>query len=374
MKLSTYIVTLKKGLTHRPGENTLVVPYKPGDAPGDFIGGGAMVLANGGRWTLREDTDTFLIALGPSSFTLTWYDLVRSIGDTDDISITLDIFCTLQGTSGGGIPPTRQIIAGPGLDGGGDLSTDVTLSLEPTGVTPGPYGDGLHIPRIVIDTLGRIGGISTVPVTGDGVGDVMSTRRILTTAPLMGGGDLSMDRTHYIQPGGIDVSLLGNDAVTTTKIQDGAVTGPKLADNAVGTVKLADDAVTNGKLANMAAATVKGRPLGAGAGDPVDLTQAQLQALVGAGMPSTTANKTNVAASITSVTLLAANTNRLGASIYNDSPAELLVSMGATASAASFSVDMLPGAYFEVPANYTGVISGIWAAATGNARVTEYVP
>jgi hypothetical protein len=35
---------------------------------------------------------------------------------------------------------------------------------------------------------------------------------------------------------------------------------------------------------------------------------------------------------------------------------------------------MLPGAYFEVPANYTGVISGIWAAATGNARVTEYVP
>jgi len=374
VKLSTYIVTLKKGITHEPGKNTLVVPYKPGDSSGDFVGGGAMLLANGGRLTLREDTDTFTIDFGATDFTLHWHDPVRSVGDTDDVGITLDIFSTLVGGSAGAVPDTREVIAGAGLDGGGPLSSDVILSLEPTGVPAGTYGDGLHIPRIVIDTLGRIGGISTVPVTGDGVGDVMSTRRILTTAPLMGGGDLSMDRTHYIQPGGIDVSLIGNDAVTTTKIQDGAVTGPKLADNAVGTVKLADDAVTNGKLANMAAATVKGRPLGAGAGDPVDLTQAQLQALVGAGMPSTTANKTNVAASITSVTLLAANISRLGASIYNDSPAELLVSMGATASATSFSVDMLPGAYFEVPANYTGVISGIWAAATGNARVTEYVP
>ena len=108
----------------------------------------------------------------------------------------------------------------------------------------------------------------------------------------------------------------------------------------------------------------------------MDLTQAQLQAIVGTlgTTPSTVANKTNVAASITSVTLLAANANRLGASIYNDSAAELLVSMGATASPTNFSVDMLPGAYFEVPASYTGVISGIWAAATGNARVTEYVP
>jgi len=357
MKLSTYIVTLKKGLTSRPGENTLVVPYKPGDASGDFVGGGAMVLANGGRWTLREDTDTFTIDFGTTDFTLHWHDPVRSIGDTDDIGITLDIFSTLSAGAGGGIPATREVIAGAGLDGGGPLVTDVILSLEPTGVPAGTYGDGLHIPRIVIDTLGRIGGISIVPVTGDGVGDVMSTRKILTSAPLTGGGDLSVDRTHSLMLGGIDVSYLANDAVSTLKIQDKAVTNPKLAD--------------------MAAATVKGRKTGAGPGVPQDLTQADLAAIIGStGGPTmaTTANKTNVPAAVASTVLLAANAVRLGASIYNDSPAELLVSMGATASASSFSVDMLPGAYFEVPANYTGVISGLWASATGNARVTEYVP
>ncbi|MFC5423055.1 hypothetical protein ACFPOB_26245 [Bosea eneae] len=44
-----------------------------------------------------------------------------------------------------------------------------------------------------------------------------------------------------------------------------------------------DDVVTNGKLANMAAATMKGRALGAGVGDPVDLTPAQVRAIVGQG-------------------------------------------------------------------------------------------
>jgi hypothetical protein len=292
--------------------------------------------------------------LGPTSFTLTWYDLTRSIGDTDDIGITLDLFATLVGGSAGAVPDTRQVIAGPGLDGGGPLSSDVTLSLEPTGVPVGIYGDALHVAAFQLDSLGRIVGAASIPI--DATGNVPSTRKIDTTAPLLGGGDLSVNRVHSIQTGGIDTSLLGNDSVTTTKILD--------------------KAVTNAKLADMAAATVKGRRNGAGPGVPQDLTQADLIAIIGSiGPPmATTANKTNVAAAVASTVLLAANAVRTGASIYNDSPAELIVSMGATASATNFSVDMLPGAYFEVPANYTGVISGLWAAATGFARVTEYVP
>lgn len=42
-----------------------------------------------------------------------------------------------------------------------------------------------------------------------------------------------------------------------------------------------DDAVTNAKLANMAQGTVKGRAAGAGTGDPVDLSVAQLKTLLG---------------------------------------------------------------------------------------------
>lgn len=79
----------------------------------------------------------------------------------------------------------------------------------------------------------------------------------------------------------------------------------------------------------------------------------------------------NVAGSAASVTLLAANVARLGATIFNDSTAILYVKFGTTASLTSFTVRMISNAYYEVPFRYTGRIDGIWASATGNARVTE---
>jgi hypothetical protein len=41
-----------------------------------------------------------------------------------------------------------------------------------------------------------------------------------------------------------------------------------------------DDAVTNAKLADMVQATIKGRAAGAGTGDPTDLTDAQVAAII----------------------------------------------------------------------------------------------
>ena len=92
------------------------------------------------------------------------------------------------------------------------------------------------------------------------------------------------------------------------------------------------------------------------------------------------ATLSNVAASITSVAVLAANPLRCGASIHNDSTSVLYLKMGATASSSSYTVKLEPGDHYELPiviggtqrAVYTGVIHGIWAAANGNARVTEY--
>lgn len=88
---------------------------------------------------------------------------------------------------------------------------------------------------------------------------------------------------------------------------------------------------------------------------------------------ASTATLTNVAASATSVTLDAANSARLGLTIFNDSTSALYVKLGATASATSFTVKMAGGAYWEMPPSpvYTGVIDGIWVTATGNARVTD---
>lgn len=87
-----------------------------------------------------------------------------------------------------------------------------------------------------------------------------------------------------------------------------------------------------------------------------------------------TSTLSNVGASVTSVPLLASNTGRRGASIYNDSAsAYLYVKHGATASLTSFTVRVRPNGLYELPgpAVWRGAIDGIWSAAVGTARITE---
>lgn len=87
-----------------------------------------------------------------------------------------------------------------------------------------------------------------------------------------------------------------------------------------------------------------------------------------------TSTTSNVASSITSVTLLAANAARRGAMIHNDSASVLYAKLGSAASATSFTVKLLAGDFYELPiVCYSGIITGIWVSADGAARVTEIV-
>lgn len=94
---------------------------------------------------------------------------------------------------------------------------------------------------------------------------------------------------------------------------------------------------------------------------------------------STSATATSVAASTTSVLLLAANENRKGVTLWNSSTALLRVEFAAPAPNTStfanvpYAVEIGAGDYYELPFNYTGTISGIWAAANGNCLVREFV-
>ena len=75
-----------------------------------------------------------------------------------------------------------------------------------------------------------------------------------------------------------------------------------------------------------------------------------------------------------STLLLASNSERKGAAIWNDSTAILYVLLASgTASATAASVKIEAGGYYETPPTYTGAIYGIWASdASGAARITEW--
>lgn len=92
-----------------------------------------------------------------------------------------------------------------------------------------------------------------------------------------------------------------------------------------------------------------------------------------AAEPLPSATTSNVAASASSTVVLAANTNANARTVFNDSTAVLYLKFGATASATSYTVQLAAGGFFEFPAPlYTGEVDGIWAAANGNARTTEW--
>lgn len=87
---------------------------------------------------------------------------------------------------------------------------------------------------------------------------------------------------------------------------------------------------------------------------------------------ATAVTGSNVSASASSVQLLAANTARVGATLYNDSASNCYVKLGTTASTTDFIVEMSPGGYYEVPYGYNGRIDGIWDTAVGSMRIGEF--
>lgn len=87
---------------------------------------------------------------------------------------------------------------------------------------------------------------------------------------------------------------------------------------------------------------------------------------------SATGTLSSVALATSSTTVLASNASRKGFIVYNDSLNILYLAFAATASTSAFSAKLQPGSAYNSDTLYTGIITGIASAASGNARVTEF--
>jgi len=91
-------------------------------------------------------------------------------------------------------------------------------------------------------------------------------------------------------------------------------------------------------------------------------------------VPAATGTITSPALAVASFTALAANTARKMATFYNDSTNTVYLALAAAASTTSYTVQIPPGGYYELPGDitvYTGAVTAISAVASGNLRVTE---
>ena len=76
---------------------------------------------------------------------------------------------------------------------------------------------------------------------------------------------------------------------------------------------------------------------------------------------SSGSTETNIAATTNDTTVLASNVSRTGASIFNGSANSLfLLLSNAVSSSSKFTITMSSNSYYELPAQYNGVVKGFW--------------
>lgn len=71
--------------------------------------------------------------------------------------------------------------------------------------------------------------------------------------------------------------------------------------------------------------------------------------------------------------ILLDSSHRIGALIYNSTNKTLYVCFADKASAIEYASLLLPGGQWEIPASYTGTVSGVCAhGVSGKVQVTEW--
>jgi len=246
----------------------------------------------------------------------------------------------------------RQIVAGAGTAGspsGGVLTIQGAVG-----------GQAVPISGTVTATNPSVSATgSAIPASATFIGaDVVSS------APTLTAGNLA----------GLTVTTAGRLIVDGSQVTQ-PVSGTVAVSSVGGTVTISGTVTSN---QGTAAALAGAWPVEITDGTNVLGTSAHPVVISGAVTTNkaTTSTVASVAGATSSTAVLAANANRIAASIYNGTNKNMYVLCNSgTASTSNFTILLMQGSYWEVPSDYTGAINAIWASGvSGNALVTEYTP
>jgi len=192
-----------------------------------------------------------------------------------------------------------------------------------------------------------------VPVTLEGGGITLGTITV-PTAVTVGNTDAA---PVPIKDGGNSITVDDGGLSLTV---DGPLTDTQLRASAVPVT----GALTNSEL--------RASPVPVSGG----LTDTQLRAApvpVVASVPTRTPTTTSVTSTTTSALILAANANRRGLMISNQSTSKLYLSFNASAAPNNSFIQMDPSSFVLLDQQliFTNAIYGIWTSANGTAQVTE---
>ena len=126
------------------------------------------------------------------------------------------------------VPSTATITAGTGLTGGGNVASNVTITLANTAVSPNTYGGGTNAAQVTVDQQGRITAAANVAIPQGTVTNV-ATGTGLTGGPITSNGTISLANT-AVTP---ETYGSANTAVTITVDQQGRLTNASNATIAI---------------------------------------------------------------------------------------------------------------------------------------------
>jgi len=112
------------------------------------------------------------------------------------------------------------------VTGGTGNNSNATLNLVATGVTSGTYGNATLIPRITVDTYGRIQNVDTVAVSGAGAsgnGSSLGFANILVAGQTTVSADRAEDTLTLVAGSGITITTQANADTITFSLDTGTI-------------------------------------------------------------------------------------------------------------------------------------------------------